>query len=71
MLTACRATRETQLESDTADVGEAVVKTLRKQEGQASHVPSPRRTVDDTDASPGLAGRSSEVMPRSSFMAAS
>lgn len=37
----------------------------------ASQVPSPRRTVDDTAASPGLAGRSSVVMPMSWFMAAS
>ena len=37
----------------------------------ASQLLSPRRTVDDTAASPGLAGRSSAGMPRASFMAAS
>ena len=36
-----------------------------------AQVLSPRRTVDDTAASPGRAGRSSVVMPMASFMAAS
>ncbi|MGH3206066.1 MAG: VOC family protein [Streptosporangiaceae bacterium] len=36
-----------------------------------TQVPSPRRTVDDTAASSGLAGRSSVVIPRAWFMAAS
>jgi hypothetical protein len=37
----------------------------------ASQVPSPRRTVDDVAARLGVAGRSSVVRPRASFMAAS
>ena len=40
-------------------------------EADANRVPSPRRIVDDTAASPGCAGRSSVVMPMASFMAAS
>ena len=43
----------------------------RESRQPASQVPSPRRTVDDMAASPGLAGSSSVVMPKSSFMAAS